>query len=87
MLNNLPLDIVKSAEIVVKRYEDYTVYEARIPWSEIFEEGYKAEEGDGWRFSALVNDQDGQGRYYMEYTGGIGTVKNADEFGTMKLVR
>jgi len=87
MLNNLPLDIVQNCEIVVKRYDDYTVYEASIPWSEIFEEGYEMKEGDGWRFSALANDQDGQGRYYMEYTGGIGTVKNADDFGTMKMVK
>lgn len=86
-LLNIPLGIAETAEVVVKRYDKYTVYEAKIPWSEIFEEGYEAKESDEWRFSSIANDQDGYGRYYMEYTGGIGTVKDADVFGKMKMIK
>ena len=78
-----PLGVIENAEIVIKRYDTYTLYECRIPWSEIFGENYVFEYDTPFRFSVLANDNDGQGRGWIEYTGGIGTQKTVTLFGEM----
>ena len=79
--------VVENCEIAIERYDQYTLYECRIPWSEIFGEGYVVDMSKDFRFAALLNDNDGNSRYYISYMGGIGTSKDAREFGVMKLVK
>lgn len=69
------------AEIAVKRFDTYTATEVRIPWDEIFYEGYKMSEDKTLRFSLLANENDGGGRLgYLEYGSGIGTGKDVRKF-------
>ena len=86
-LYKLPAGEVTNCEIVCKRYNGYTVYECRIPWSEIFYEGYKASENGSYHFSVMANDNDGDGRGWIEYMSGIGNPKLATLFGEMYLVK
>lgn len=75
---------ISDAEVAIKRYNGYTLYECAIPWDSIFYEGYVLNPDAPFKFSALVNDNDGDGRkFYIEYTGGIGTNKDASMFGEM----
>ena len=84
-----PLNVkIENVNLVVNRNSDYTVYELAIPWDELFYEGYVPDPGKPYRFSVLVNDNDGQGRRgWIEYCSGIGTGKNVELFGTMKLTK
>lgn len=86
-LHGLPAKvIIEDADIVVKRYDTYTVYECRIPWTEIFGEDFKPYAGQKLRFSVLANDNDGTGRRgWIEYTSGIGYTKDVSEFGSLVL--
>lgn len=85
--NNDPINaIVETIDFVMKRYDDYTVYEARIPWNEIFDDDYTPNRGEKFRFSALINDNDGFGRRgWVEYGSGIGGKKDVSQFGIMEL--
>ena len=77
---------IENANLVVKRFDTYTVYELAIPWDELFYENYIPDPDGTYRFSVLVNDNDGQGRRgWIEYCSGIGTNKNVEMFGNMKL--
>jgi len=79
---------IENAQLVVKRYDTYTVYELAIPWDELFYENYVPDPAGTYRFSVLVNDNDGQGRRgWIEYCSGIGTNKNVELFGAMKLTK
>lgn len=79
---------IENANLVVKRFDTYTVYELAIPWDELFYENYVPDVNKPYRFSVLVNDNDGQGRRgWIEYCSGIGTNKNVELFGTMTLTR
>ena len=86
-LYDLPAGTVaEKAKASVKRYGAYTIYECAIPWSEIFYEGYIPDRAKKYRFSMLVNDNDGNSRRgWIEYCSGIGVSKNVFEFGEMKL--
>ncbi len=86
-LYDLPAGTVaEKAKASVKRYGAYTIYECAIPWSEIFYEGYIPDRTKKYRFSMLVNDNDGNSRRgWIEYCSGIGVSKNVFEFGEMKL--
>lgn len=78
--------IGEKVDVAVTRKEGITIYECRIPWSEIFYEGYAVNPEQSYRFSALVNDNDGEGRRgFIEYTTGIGGNKNAKLHGKMIL--
>lgn len=79
---------IKNAKAVIKRNNNYTVYECSIPWSELFYESYVPDTSKTYRFSALVNDNDGNGRKgWIEYNSGIGQSKDVLQFGTLRLVR
>lgn len=80
--------LIETAQIAVKHFPDYTVYECKIPWSELFYEGYIPSEEKTYRFSALTNDNDGYGRRgWIEYMSGIGLDKNAALFSKFTLTR
>ena len=72
--------------MAVNHKDGVTTYEMRMPWSEIFYEGYKVDLNGTFRFSALINDNDGAGRRgWIEYMSGIGSPKNASMFGKLIL--
>ena len=78
--------VLENAKIGIKRYDGYTVYECMIPWDDIFYADYQVNPDNKMRFSVMANDNDGAGRKgLIQYTGGIGTVKNVMEFGMMTL--
>ncbi|WP_181592693.1 S-layer homology domain-containing protein [Paenibacillus sp. YN15] len=59
-----------------------TYYEARLPWNAIFQSGVLPE--GLVSFSILVNDNDGGGRRgWLEWTSGIGKVKNGKQLGSL----
>lgn len=72
--------LVKKAEIVVLPKNGGVVYELRIPLNELYPLNANAEEIG---FSYLINDNDGHGRKYMEWSGGIGGNKAPGNYGTM----
>lgn len=79
---------IENAELAVKFYGSYTVYECSIPWSEIFGEGYEVDSSVPYRFSVLANDNDGNDRRgWIEYTSGVGMTKDIREFGTLWFVK
>jgi len=77
---------VANCELKIGRTGEYTIYEMRIPWTELLSENHKAKEGDEYAFSFLINDNDGDGRKgYMYYNDGIGGEKLASLFGKLRL--
>ncbi len=82
-----PVGIVENCDIKIQRYDTYTLYECRIPWTEIFKDDYTFQYDTPFRFSALLNDNDGTGRGWIEYMGGIGWPKTVSLFGDMTFVK
>jgi len=84
-LYGLPYEaLMETADICIKNYIGYTIYECAIPWSEIFYDGYTVDTNRRYAFSVLVNDNDGTGRCgYLQYTSGIGNGKDMTKFGSM----
>lgn len=77
--------LVENGEATLEQIDGEYVYRIRIPWTEIFGSGAKVAEDDVYGFSAILNDNDGAVRYWVEYTSGIGSTKNTQLFGKMKL--
>ena len=77
---------VENCELKIGRERGITVYEMRIPWTELLSDEHKAKEGDEYAFSFLINDNDGDGRKgYMYYNDGIGGEKLPSLFGELRL--
>ena len=78
--------VVENRELKIARENGRTIYEMRIPWSELLSEHHTAKEGDEYAFSFLINDNDGDGRKgYMYYNDGIGGEKLPSLFGKLRL--
>lgn len=79
----------KGAEGAMVRNGNKTYYEWRMPWSEIVGiENWKPQEGQKLGFSALWNDNDGQGRKgWVEYASGIGVTKNSKDFTNLEFIK
>lgn len=68
---------VDAIDAVVKNTGNVVVYEAKIPWSEVFEGLVEIGDGKTVTFSMLINDNDGAGRRgWLEYGSGIGAAKD-----------
>ncbi len=78
------IGVVENCEVQVKRHEGKTIYEAVIPWDEVYHDDY-VPGNKQMRFSMLVNDHDSDLRKFVEYNSGIATGKNAMAFGKMTL--
>jgi len=61
--------VVEAAEIATGTTPDGIVYEIMIPLSELYPLDAK---NDRFAFSWLINDNDGDGRKYIEWSSGIG---------------
>lgn len=86
-LYNEPAMVLEKAEVVIKRYSNYTLYECRIPWDEIFYEGYELRPDEPFRISVLLNDNDADSRGWIEYMSGVGLTKSASMFGDVKFTK
>lgn len=73
-------DITKAQITRIERSGGYTVT-VRIPLNEVYPlKGDQVQFGFGW----IVNDNDGDGRKYMEWASGIGRGNSAARFGVLK---
>ena len=79
----------EDTKVMISRDESTktTIYEAKIPWTEIYKNTDYAKGAKSHYVSFLMNDNDGPnvnnqgtGRGWLEYCGGIGSAKNAAEF-------
>ena len=65
-----------------------TVYELKIPWSELLPPDCEIKANSKLGFSLLINDNDGSGRRgWLEMTPGIGWYKNGEEFTRILLMK
>lgn len=65
--------LAQDAELEIKRVGNVTTYELRMPWKEIFFDGFNVRRNSKIAFSMMINDNDGQGRKgYMENGSGLG---------------
>ncbi|MCS6777154.1 MAG: sugar-binding protein [Chloroherpetonaceae bacterium] len=76
---------VSEIRVAVRRDGDRMFYEVAIPWKELAP--VRPEPGTVLGLSLLVNDDDGHGRGYIEWGGGIGDVKRPEQFPPLRLVR
>ena len=82
---DLPSGEIKNAEVKIKRIGTETIYEIKIPFSELFKEGYVLKADKTMGFSIVVNDADNKERKgWIEYNSGVGRDKNSKLFGTLK---
>lgn len=83
-LGDLP-DNVKTA---ISQKGTHTIYEMKIPWTEIFGDGYKADQNSLINFGLIVNDTDNDSpRGYLDYNDGIGSGKNYKLFKPIHLIK
>ena len=83
-LGDLP-DNVKTA---ISQKGKHTIYEMKIPWTEIFGDGYKADQNSLINFGLIVNDTDNDSpRGYLDYNDGIGSGKNYKLFKPIYLIK
>ncbi len=78
--------MIGRAQVAISRHDQKTSYQIALPWEEIVESGAEIEPGLTLGFSLLINDNDGQGRGWIEYMGGIGASKDPNAFGELVLV-
>ena len=72
---------VERADFKFTRNGTTSIYELKIPWKDIFPDGYNLRRNSIVPFSMLINDNDGVTREgFMENGGGIGTFKNVYDF-------
>lgn len=84
----IPLGEVSDLELAVVNDGTKTYYEAAIPWKTLLKPGQQPKEGHEIAFSFLFNDNDGSGRRgWIEYTSGIGEIKNTELFSRLKLIK
>jgi len=83
--NEHPTGLLKDVRLIVKRKDTITTYEAAIPWKVLAPIVPKHEP---FRFSLLVNDNDGSGRKgWIEWGGGIGDEKAVSKFRPCRFVK
>jgi len=83
-----PSGVVEACEVAVKKDDNNIIYELKIPWSEIFKEGYEFNPDYIYGFAMLANDNDGSGRWgWIKYNDGIGRNKDATLFGRMRVYK
>lgn len=78
--------LVENAKAAVVNNGTNTVYEFSMTWKDLLGYDYAPKADDVFGFSILYNDNDGNGRRgWIEYGGGIGGTKDANEFAQMYL--
>ena len=77
--------LVTSCDCSVEEHDGKYIYRARIPWSEILPGVTTIEDHTSLGFSMLVNDNDGNGRGWLQFSDGIGQTKAANLYGSLSL--
>ena len=72
---------LKSAQLAIRKIPGGRIYEAAIPLAELHPLTAESAECG---FSFLVNDNDGKGRKFIEWSSGIGGKKNPKLFGLLE---
>ena len=79
---------VKEAECVVKREGNKTIYELKMPWKALLEDGDNPKDGDKLGYSFLFNESDTETRDgWIEYASGIAGSKDVSLFTYMTLIK
>lgn len=87
IIDGVDTGIKDPTEIQVVRNGTTTVYELKIPWTEIYGSGVDISSMKEVIFSVLINDNDGNGRKgWLEFCPGIAGSKNAASFILMPLL-
>lgn len=74
----------EDCKFAIEREGNYTIYEARIPWIDIFGKDSPKFNRRSVGFSMLINDNDGAGRRgWIEFCPGIGAGKDSSAFTTL----
>lgn len=73
--------VIESAEVATAIVPDGIVYEIRIPLRELYPLDTSTER---FAFSWLINDNDGNGRKYIEWSSGIGGLQTSSMFGLLR---
>ncbi len=81
----IALGPIPHSVVAIRRDGTHTYYEAAIPWSELAPA--IPQPGAIFGFSVVVNDNDGQGRGYIEWGGGLAADKRPGQFPPLRLVR
>lgn len=76
--------LVDNCECSVEKQDGKYFYRARIPWSEILPGVTKIKDRE-LGFSMLVNDNDGAGRGWLQFSDGIGQTKSANLYSMLNL--
>ncbi len=85
--NNFPTGKMANSEFAVNREGKHTIYEMRIGWDELVPNEFEISGDTTFKFSFIVNDNDGGGREgWIELTPGIGRVKDSTMFCTLSFV-
>ena len=66
--------------VSVEKHKDKWIYRAAIPWAELFGASRPVSEGYQVRFGVLLNDNDGDGRKYVEFCEGIASSSRPNTF-------
>lgn len=75
-------------KLEIGRDGKYTIYEFKVPWTEVFGEERPTLDKRTLLFSALINDNDGLGRTgYVEFCPGIGGQKNPAQFSKLQAMK
>jgi len=78
---------LQHSEAAVKHYDGYTTYELKVPWSELFYEGYVLDPSKKFRIAVLGNENDGDTRLALEYGNGVADDKDSSKFARIEFVK
>lgn len=76
--------LVENCECSVEEQNGKYIYRAKVPWSEILP-GVVTIKDRVLGFSMLVNDNDGSGRGWLQFSDGIGQTKSANLYSMLTL--
>ena len=77
--------LIENCECTVEQIDGKYVYRARIPWAEILPGVTVIEQNLKLGFSMLINDNDGNGRGWLQFSDGIGQTKAANLYSMLSL--
>ncbi|MBE7015862.1 MAG: hypothetical protein E7417_03455 [Ruminococcaceae bacterium] len=81
------IEIGNGFDIAIQKDGIDTIYELKATWKDLFGYEFTPEVGGVLGFSALINDNDGDGRRgWIEYGSGIGLSKDVNQFVMMPLL-
>lgn len=78
---------LQNSEAAVQHYDGYTVYELKVPWSELFYENYVLDPNKLFRIAVLGNESDGDERMALEYGNGVADDKDCSKFARIQFVK